>query len=188
MPSQPHTWTVAQAVQTAVQGLTVVDFRHPVAASPFATFSASDAATYGATNAIYIGMPKELLTQYDRQCHIISCANEHVTWRTLGSGSAGSGGKVWDEVVFYIRFLYLRQSNWYQTEQDLIAARDAMYPQILMTHTQLPGAAGVQAAHNDSQVGGFPIGHHYVEFDGQSWACWGFGWWIKQEWTTLLTT
>jgi hypothetical protein len=174
-PAAPQTWTMLQAIQYRIFAEVLVN-----GASPFSTWNATDQAKYGdnpfgaVSTAIYIGVPKDwpAINYVSRMCHIIPATDENVAWRALG-------GKTWDQQFIYVRFLYSRKSDWYQTQQDLLAARDAMYV-MMSAHAELPNAPTVAAAkmvppHN------IPAYHHDNAI-GEDWDCWGFAYWTRQEW------
>lgn len=182
MPSSSASWTVLQAIQYRIYSEVLVG---SPAASPFSTWNATDQTKYGANpfgtigTAIFIGVPKDWpsLAYLPRQCHIIPPMNEHVYWRALG-------GKTWDEQMLYVRFVFSRYDDWYQTQQDMIAARDAMYA-MMAKHAELPNAPTVAASkfqHPDHA----PPAYHHDEVIGSEWDCWGFGYWVRQEFYPTL--
>ena len=185
MPSAPNTVAVLQAIQYRIQQEVLVG-----GVSPFTLFSTtpsssnngqSDAVRYGTNpngncaNAIYIGVPKDWPSQrlYPRMCHVIPPPTRDVQRHALG-------GKVWDWAEVYIRFLFSRKDDWYQTQLDLIAAADVMYG-VLTRHAELPGANTVQAT-TPMKSGQLPAYHHDGMI-GEEYDCWGFLWRVKQEWT-----
>lgn len=177
MPFAPQSWQMYQAIQKRINDEVLVG---TPAASPFNAFSAADATKYGTTpfgsvtQAIYIGIPKELSIVYPRQCHILPAIDEEVARRALG-------GKIWDWQFVYVRLVFLN-NDWWQAMQDIVAARDVMHV-VMSRHAELPNAPIVQAVHELAAKQGLPTGFHYDDLTARDWACWGFIWAHKQEWT-----
>ena len=165
MPSQAQTFAVLKGVQSFVQTNFLVG-----GASPFSPFNAADATKYGVTNAIYCGVPKDITAAYPRQCWIVPVADKPVRHAV--------GGKVWDEQHLFINVLYNNVRDWYQTFQDLCAARDA-FTAVLLQHAQLPGLPIVAASKLDHASA--PNGYQFESAIGADWQCWGFTWWLRQE-------
>lgn len=174
MPVSPQTWAVLQAIQYRVWNEVQVG-----GVSPFSAFNPADQAKFGnnpqgtIANAVYIGVPKDWdSSQYPRQCHIIPFMTENVQRRALG-------GKVWDDGDVYIRVVFNRHDDWYQTMQDIIAARDAMQV-ILIKHAELPITPIVRAVQprTPRQIPAY----HHDEAIGVDWDCWGFLLHTSQEW------
>lgn len=174
MPTAPQTWAVLQAIQYRIWNEVKVG-----GVSPFSTFSAADQTAFGTnpegtvTTAVYIGVPKDWdVSEYPKQCHIIPPMQENVYWR-------GLGGKVWDEQSIYVRVCVSRHDNWYQAQQDIINARDAMYT-VFSKHAELPFTPIVRAT-KAMQPRQIPAYHHDQAI-GVDWDCWGFLLWLNQEW------
>src|SRR5579872_298823 len=166
MPVAPQSWAVLQAIQYRIWNEVKVG-----GVSPFTPFIPGDQAKYGGNpqgtiaNAVYIGVPKDWNITYTRQCHVIPFMREDVSWRALG-------GKVWDDADVYVRYCFNRvKVDWYQTEQDLINARDATYVTFAQ-HAELPFTPIVRAV-KPMQVRQVPAYHH-DEVIGRDWDCWGF--------------
>lgn len=186
MPFAPQSWTVLQAIQSRIQQEVLVG-----GVSPFSLFNTapnasnptgeSDAVRYGTNpngncaNAIFIGVPKDWPSPklYPKMCHIIP------PYHRMSSRHA-FGGKTWDWSHIYIRFVFDRTLDWYQAQQDILAAADAAYT-VFATHAEMPNASGVQASILDAP-GQIPAYHH-DEAIGAAYECWGFVWRLKQEWT-----
>lgn len=174
-PYAPNSWKMLQAVQYRIFSELLVN-----SVSPFSTWNAADQAKYGnnpfgqVTTAVYIGVPKDWpsINYCPRQCHIIPATQENVGWRALG-------GKTWDIQAVYVRILYSRKADWYQTQQDILAARDAMYV-MLSSHAELPNAPTVAAAKMTAPHN-VPAYHHDGAL-GEDFDCWGFAYWLRQEW------
>lgn len=186
MPSAPNSWQMYQAIQYLIFNECKVGGVTPF--SPFSIApntsnpgSASDQTRYGAnpqgtvTSAIYIGVPKDWTKLYPKQVHIIPPMGEEVFRRAFG-------GKVWDWQDVLIRVVMSRKDDWYQSQQDIIAARDALWP-VLTRHAELPNAPGVVAS-LPAPVTSMPA--YGVEAGmpiGLEWDYWCFRWRIKQEWS-----
>lgn len=192
MPTAPNTWQMLQGVQTLIQNEVLVN-----STSPFTAFSTdpnpanpnpamSDATRFGTnpngaiTNAIFIGVPKDLSNKYPRQCHIIPAETEDVQRKTFGGGNANIGGQVWDYMDILILVNFYRQTDWFGTQQDIVATRDAMW-QVLVKHAELPNAPGV-AASIPQVVAGARAFSPGVRLDLE-WDIWAFRWRLKQVWS-----
>lgn len=126
MASAPQTWTILTNVQSIIQAEVLVS-----SASPYTAFSTADAATYGATNAIYIGTPKDVKnTAYPNQCWIIPPKPEDIYHYT---GMGATGGLIYQDQEIEILHLFDYQSNGYAAIQACINATDALVP-VLMRH------------------------------------------------------
>ncbi len=180
MPSAPQTWTMLQALQARIFNEVLVG-----GVSPFSTWNTTDQARFGVnsfatggqvTTAIYIGVPKDwaAINYLPKQCHIIPPTPETVHRRNLG-------GHIWDEAHVSVFFRFSRKQDWYQAQQDLIAARDAAWP-IFLRHAELPNAPTVSASNLVPQPAG-QTAYSIINVAGEDFDQWGFTFYLRQEWS-----
>jgi hypothetical protein len=118
-----NTLGMLQAVQTLILANT---------GSTFAALSASDAARYGVTRAVFVGAPKDYKDLYLPQCHIVAM--------TDGIIVAGGAARVEDVVRARVRAV-VDFSDWWAAEQSILSIRDTLVL-LLGTHVRAGATAG----------------------------------------------
>ena len=125
VPTTPATLSLLRAMQTLILTNVLIG-----GTSPFAALSSADATRYGATNAIYIGEPKDFRDGYLPQCHLV--AEEEAVMLV------GAQGRASDELQIRLTVV-VDFTDWWAAEQSILALRDTIWP-VLMAH--LRGGAG----------------------------------------------
>src|SRR5579875_1607214 len=128
LPSSPQTLACLQAMQSIILTEALVS-----SASPFAALSASDAARYGVSNAVFVGRPKDFKDAYLPQCCL---------WIPPERDSAqliAYAGRATAEFEATIQVFTDLRGDWYAGEQQILAIRDALWP-VLLRHARLGGS------------------------------------------------
>lgn len=142
LPSQPDTFGALRAMQTLILSECLV-----AGASPFAPLSASDAARYGVTRAVFVGRPKDFSDAYLPQCCIWLPSDTNAEAVEL-AGYAGRARSTFDARAL---LLVDQRADWYAAEQQILTLRDALWP-VLLRHAQLGGGVASVTA-SEAHIG-----------------------------------
>lgn len=130
LPSAPTTLSVLQALQSIILAEALVG-----GSSPFAALSASDAARYGVSRAVFIGRPKDFKDAYLPQCCLWIPERDDAQQPVELVGFAG---RVSDVIEVTIQAFADMRTDWYAGEQAILNIRDGLWPPLLR-HRQLGG-------------------------------------------------
>src|SRR5579885_3484890 len=111
LPGQPATFAALQAMQSLILSECLVG-----GVSPFAALSASDAARYGVSNAVFIGRPKDFKDAYLPQC-CLYVPEADATQQPVEM--VGYVGRIFDEVEVHIQAFVDMRTDWYLGEQKV---------------------------------------------------------------------
>lgn len=164
MASAPQTWNILTKIRDTIQAEVLVG-----GVSPFTAFTAADATAYGATNAIYIGPPKDQKPIYATECWIIPPKPDNPYRRALG-------GKIWQEQHIKIVTLSKYTTAYFTVMQTHINTVDALVP-VLLRHCDSTWGSTCAAAKPVEGTGGYG----YLNSLGEDWLQWQIDLWIKQE-------
>ena len=164
MATAPQTWNVLTSIQATIQNEVKVG-----GVSPYTPFIPGDATAYGATNAIYVGVPKDFKPLYTAQCWVVPPTHQKIYRRA-------NGGPVFEEDRIQITHLFLAKTGYYAQMQACVNATDALTP-VLLKHCDTTWGATVYASWILEDAG---VSRYYYTNDaGEDWLAWG---------TTLVIT
>lgn len=181
MAASPQTWAVLQGIQWVLQNeLLVVPAGGGSAVNPFSTFTTtpninnpggiSDQTRYGTnpngtiTNAIYIGIPKNVDTTYLAQCHLV--ASQETAERYA------HGGKIRVHHTVLIRCLFNandHSKDWLTQTNNAYNTADAV--RVLINKHAMLAVAYAPTVIASKEDAGYH-GYFYNELDGYSWIGW----------------
>jgi hypothetical protein len=170
LSSQPDTFGVLRAMQGVILSECLVG-----GVTPFTALSASDAARYGVSNAVFVGRPKDFADAYLPQCCIYLPPGAETA--TL-NGNSGRGSSVIEAVVLA---LVDQRADWYAGEQQILAIRDALWP-VLLRHARLGGSVSSVNA-SDALIG---RGLGYEQIAGVEYRTFAARWRVRQQWLTSV--
>lgn len=169
LPSSPQTLACLQAMQSIILTEALVS-----SASPFAALSASDAARYGVSNAVFIGRPKDFKDAYLPQC-CLYVPEADATQQPVEM--VGYVGRIFDEVEVHVQAFVDLRTDWYLGEQKVLQIRDALWPAVV--HHLLLGGTVATVCDADAREG---KGFFYEQIAGVDYRCYELIWWVRQQW------
>jgi hypothetical protein len=170
LASGPNTLGVLQAMQGILINEALVG-----GVSPFAALSASDAARYGVSRAVFIGRPKDFSDAYLPQC-ILWIPERDAPQQPVEL--MGHVGRVFDDIEVTIQAFTDLRTDWYAAEQRILQIRDALWP-VVLKHLLLGGSVAT-VTESDAFEG---RGLCYEEIAGVEYRCYELHWAVRQQWS-----
>ncbi len=167
LPAQPDTFAALQAMQSIVLAECLVS-----GLTPFAALSASDAARYGVSRAVFVGQPKDFADAYLPQCRIWIAPETETVSLTAYAGRAEA------ELEAIVRVYVDLRPDWYAAEQSVLSIRDALWS-ALLRHERLGGTVAT-VIESQARPG---RGLGYEQIAGSDYRCYEARWLIRQQWS-----
>ncbi len=172
LPGQPDTLGALAAMRAIILTECLVG-----GASPFAALSAADAARYGVANAVFVGRAKDFNDAYLPQCVIWIPPEQRVALEA-GTALDGLSGRASAELEALVQVYVDMRTDWYASEQKILAIRDALWP-ALLRHARLGGSVATVIA-SEALAG---RGLDYEQIAGVEYRLFEARWRIRQQWS-----
>ncbi len=166
----PSTLAVLQAMQGIILAEALVG-----GSSPFAALSASDAARFGVSRAVFIGRPKDFKDAYLPQCCLWVPERDEAQQPVELVGYAG---RVSDVIEVTVQAFADMRTDWWAGEQQILNIRDALWPPLL--RHKLLGGTVVGVTDAEPREG---RGLCYEQIGGVEYRCYELVWQVRQQWT-----